>query len=131
MIVTFFSVIMISCDLNILPICFVFILVVSLVTSFTIAVCDSDITPWFPAISDTATETPESNIFGQLVNIASFVGLMVVYVRYLQVKRDLEVEHVHGNRDRATVLNRWSLFFGLTAIFGSSIVANFPVSIRN
>ena len=119
------TVIMIPCDLDILPICFVVILVVSLATSFTIAVYDSDITPWFPAISDTATETPESNIFGQLVNIASFIGLIVVYVRYLQVKRDLE--QVHGSRRATVILNRCSLFFGLTAILGSSIVANFPV----
>ena len=114
-----------SCDLGVLPLCFAIILVVSLATSFTIAVYDSDITPWFPAISDTATETPESNIFGQLVNIASFIGLIVVYVRYLQVKRDLE--QVHGSRRATVILNRCSLFFGLTAILGSSIVANFPV----
>ena len=116
---------MIPCDLDILPICFVVILVVSLATSFTIAVYDSDITPWFPAISDTATKSPESNIFGQLLDIASFIGLILAYVRYLQVKRDLE--QVHGSRRATVILNRCSLFFGLTAILGSSIVANFPV----
>ena len=114
-----------SCDLGVLPLCFAIILVVSLATSFTIAVYDSDITPWFPAISDTATKSPESNILGQLLDIASFIGLILAYVRYLQVKRDI-ADHIYQSR-AIVILNRWSLLFGLTANLGSSIVANFPV----
>ena len=106
--------------------CFAMILLVSLTISFTIAVVDSDINPWFPTISDTATKSPESNIFGELLNISSFIGLFLVYIRYLQVKHD--VEWMHGNRT-TILLNRWSLFFGMIAFFGSSIVANFPVSL--
>ena len=92
--------------------------------SFTIAVSRHDIAPWFPTISDTATEPPESNIFAQLVNLATFIGFILVYVRYLQVKRD--VEWLDGNR-AVMILNRCSLFFGLLAVLGSSLVANFPV----
>lgn len=89
-----------------------------------IAVARSDITPWFPAISDTATESPESNVFAQLMNIATFIGFVLVYVRFLQVKRD--VGYLMGNRS-LLAMNRCSLFFGLLAILGASFVANFPV----
>ena len=114
------------CGANYLPVFFASILSISVFTSFTIAVARSDITPWFPAISDTATKTPESNIFAQLVNIATFIGLILIYVRYLQVKRD--VEWLEGGRS-SVILNRYSLPIGLIAILGCSIVANFPVSL--
>ena len=91
-----------------------------------IAVAQSDITPWFPAISDTATKSPESNIFSQLVNISTFVGFTLIYIRYLQVKRDIEWLEGSGV---TVVLNRYSLPIGLIAILGCSIVANFPVSL--
>ena len=114
------------CGANYLPVVFASILFISIITSFVIAVAQSDITPWFPAISDTATKSPESNIFSQLVNIATFIGLISVYIRYLQVKRD--AEWLEGGR-ATLVLNRYSLPAGLIAILGCSIVANFPVSV--
>ena len=112
------------CGANYLPVFFASILFISIITSFVIAVAQSDITPWFPAISDTATKTPESNIFSQLVNLSTFIGFILVYVRYLQIKRD--VAYLTGSRTILT-LNRCSLFFGLLSTLGASIVANFPV----
>ena len=111
------------CGAKYFPFFFSSILVISIFTSFVIAVAQSDITPWFPAISDTATKSPESNIFSQLINISTFVGLILMYVRYLQVKRD--VEWLQGNQT-TLVLNRHSLSVGLIALLGCSIVANFP-----
>jgi hypothetical protein len=112
------------CGANYLPVFFASILFISIITSFVIAVAQSDITPWFPAISDTATKTPESNIFSQLVNLSTFIGLMLMYVRYLQVRRD--VEWLEGGRT-TLVVNKYSLPVGFIAILGCSIVANFPV----
>ena len=112
------------CVADYLPVFFASILSISIFTSFTIAVARRDITPWFPAISDTATKTPESNIFSLLVNIATFIGLVLIYVRYLQVKRDVECRE----RGRSpVVLNRYSLYTGLIAVLGCCLVANFPV----
>ena len=111
------------CGANYFPVFFASILVISIFTSFAIAVAQSDISPWFPAISDTATKSPESNIFSQLVNISTFIGLILIYVRYLQVKRD--VEWLEGNQT-TLLLNRHSLPVGLIAVLGCSIVANFP-----
>ncbi|XP_046853429.1 DNA damage-regulated autophagy modulator protein 1-like [Xenia sp. Carnegie-2017] len=106
-----------------LPIIFTLLLTLSIITSFLIAVSKSDVTPWFPTISDTATKSPESNIFSELVNIATFLGVIVIYMRYLQVKRD--VEWVEGSR-KIFVANRICVVLGFIAICGSSLVANFP-----
>ena len=114
------------CGARYLPALFASILFISIITSFVIAVAQSDITPWFPAISDTATKSPESNIFSQLVNISTFVGFTLIYIRYLQVKRDIEWLEGSGV---TVALNRYSLPIGLIAILGCSIVANFPVSL--
>ena len=116
------------CTTDLLPVCFSGVLLITISISFVIAVAQSDITPWFPAISDTATKSPESNVFSQLVNISTFIGFFLVYVRYLQVKRD--VGYLMGSR-AILVLNRYSLFFGLSSILGASIVANFPVRLLN
>ena len=113
------------CTTDLLPVFFSAILLVTVLISFIIAVAQSDIVPWFPAISDTATTSPESNIFSQLVNISTFIGYVLVYVRYLQIKRD--VGYLMGSR-AIMVSNRWSLFFGLLSVLGASMVGNFPVS---
>jgi hypothetical protein len=112
---------------NYLPVLFASILFIATITSFVIALAQSDITPWFPAISDTATKSPESNVFSQLVNLSTFIGLMLMYVRYLQVRR--EVEWLEGGRT-TLVVNKYSLPVGFIAILGCSIAANFPVSVH-
>ena len=114
------------CGVKNLPDFFAGILFISVITSFVIAVAQSDVSPLFPAISDTATKSPESNIFSQLVNISTFIGLILMYIRYLQVNRDIERFEGAGV---TRYLNRYILPIGLIAILGCSIVANFPVSI--
>ena len=109
---------------DLLPVCFSGILLITISISFVVALVQSDIAPWFPAISDTAAESPESNIFSQLVNISTFIGFILVYVRYLQVKRGMMGCH------SILVLNYYSLLFGSFSILGASIVANFPVRLR-
>lgn len=116
------------CDANFCPVLFASILFTAIVISSTLALVQYDVAPWFPAISDTATKTPESNIFSQLVNISTFFGVTIMYIRYLQVKRD--VEKLPDDCRATVVLNRYSLPVGLITMLGCSIVANFPVSIR-
>lgn len=86
---------------------------------------DKDVNAWFPTISQTADHSPESNVFGQLFNICSFLGAVTVFVRYLQLRHDAD----WNERDRPALLklNRASLAFGLLFSFGSSLVANFQV----
>lgn len=114
------------CGVNNLPDLFAGILFISVITSFVIAVVQSDISPLFPTISDTAAKSPESNIFSQLVNISTFIGLILMYIRYLQVKRD--IERLEGT-GVTVALNRYSLPIGMITMLGCSMVANFPVSI--
>ena len=114
-------------DANFCPMLFASILFAAIIISSTIAVVQYDVAPWFPAISDTATKTPESNIFSQLVNISTFIGLTIMYIRYLQVKHDVEM--LPAECRTTVVLNKYSLPIGLITMLGCSIVANFPVSI--
>lgn len=44
------------------------------VNRYTIAVLNEHVDPAFPYISDTGSYSPESCIFGQLVNIAAFIS---------------------------------------------------------
>ena len=111
---------------HLVPVLFTSILSVAVITSFIIALVQNDIAPWFPAISDTATKSPESNVFSQLVNMSTFLGFILMYIRYLQVKSDLE--WLAGGRT-AVNINRYSLPIGLISILGCSIVANFPVGV--
>ena len=109
---------------DLLPVCFSGILIFTVITSFVVALAQHDIAPWFPAVSDTAAESPESNIFSQLANILTFIGFVLIYVRYLQVNRD-----ARGLTGCCSilVLNDYSFLSGLLTIFGASIAANFPV----
>ena len=111
------------------PAVFAGIVFTAIIISSVIALVQNDVEPWFPAISDTATNTPESNIFSQLVNISTFIGLTLMYIRYLQVKHD--IEKVSDECRTTDVLNRYGLPVGLISMLGCSIVANFPVSIRS
>lgn len=112
---------------DLLPVCFSGILIFTVITSFVVALDQHDIALWFPAISDTAAESPESNIFSQLANILTFICFVLVYVRYLQVKRD-----AGGLMGCCSIvaLNYYSLFPGSLSILAASIVANFPVRPR-
>ena len=109
---------------DLLPVCFSGILIFTVMTSFVVALAQHDIVLWFPGVSDTAAESPESNIFSQLANILTFIAFVLVYVRYLQVNRD-----AGGLTGCCSILflNNCSLLSGSVSIFGASIAANFPV----
>ena len=111
------------------PAVFAGIFFTAIIISSVIALVQNDVEPWFPAISDTATNTPESNIFSQLVNISTFIGLTLMYIRYLQVKHG--IEKVSDECQTTDVLNRYGLPVGLMSMLGCSIVANFPVGLRS
>ncbi|KAL1497689.1 hypothetical protein ABEB36_008607 [Hypothenemus hampei] len=76
-----------------------------------------------PYISDTGTFPPESCIFGQALNVAALLIGVVIYIKYLQVKELVEKHPLSSIN--ASLLNKVTLFFGLTASLGISFVANF------
>ncbi|XP_045468231.1 DNA damage-regulated autophagy modulator protein 2 [Harmonia axyridis] len=108
--------------LHYLPIAIAVLFPVTFILSYSIAVAHEDVTPLFPYISDTGTFSPESCIFGQLLNLGALLVGFSAYFRYLQL-RDL-----HQNNQVPFVverLNGKTCIMGLLAAFGISIVGNF------
>ena len=79
--------------------------------------------PDVPYISDAATYSPESCIFGQLINTGCVLLMLTIYTRYRQISH---VMHHHEVLKTALYkLNRKSFYVGLASSYGISIVANF------
>ncbi|KAK3706459.1 hypothetical protein RRG08_048027 [Elysia crispata] len=76
----------------------------------------------FPYISYTAVHAPSSGIFGQLVNMGALLMAFVIYIRYLQMAKDLSL--IEATWTYKTV-NKVSLGVGWVSAFGFSMVANF------
>ncbi|XP_055298022.1 DNA damage-regulated autophagy modulator protein 1-like [Sitodiplosis mosellana] len=80
----------------------------------------------WPYISEGGTYPPESCIFSELINMASvFLGL-IIYIRYRQIER-LLYHHV-SLLEQVARKNVVSLWIGLMACIGLSIVANFQLT---
>ncbi|KAK2145833.1 hypothetical protein LSH36_654g01068 [Paralvinella palmiformis] len=90
-------------------------------TTFAIAVSLGHVEADFPYISDTGTKSPESCIFGQLLNLAALLIGLNIYVRYKQIEHHLS----HHNNIKLQRANHVSLYIGLIAAFGMSMVGNF------
>ncbi|KAK5650452.1 hypothetical protein RI129_001481 [Pyrocoelia pectoralis] len=89
--------------------------------SYIIAVYDGHVYPLLPYISDTGTLSPESCIFGQMMNIGAVITMMAIYLRYRQVKLVLDAEDMKA----MSILNTLSLYSGVVACLGISFVGNF------
>ncbi|XP_028557885.2 modulator of macroautophagy TMEM150B isoform X1 [Podarcis muralis] len=74
-----------------------------------------NITEAFPYISTCGSSPPQSCVFGQVLNLGAFLGAVICFLKYQQV-RD------YGCHSR---LNLVGLIFGLLCALGSSMVGNF------
>ncbi|KAM3872218.1 DNA damage-regulated autophagy modulator protein 2 [Diretmus argenteus] len=90
------------------------------ILNYIIAVLLRHIDPLIPYISDASSEVPERCLFGLMLNIASFLGLATIYVRYKQVEA-LAI----GGEPRLHRLNSAALALGFFSSLGMCIVANF------
>ncbi|XP_025085167.1 DNA damage-regulated autophagy modulator protein 2-like [Pomacea canaliculata] len=106
--------------LGCLPIFLVIVASGTFCLAYIIAVVRGDVSAAFPYISDTGAEVPESCIFGQFLNIASFLAFCTIYVRYKAVKALAGEEDTWLRRT-----NKISAGLGFLSAFGCSIVANF------
>ncbi|XP_078403023.1 DNA damage-regulated autophagy modulator protein 2b isoform X1 [Cetorhinus maximus] len=90
------------------------------VFSFITAVLLRHVDPLVPYISDTGTTPPERCVFGIMLSISAFLGVMTMYVRYKQVE-------ALNQEDERTIfkLNRLGFVLGLISCLGLCIVANF------
>nr|XP_056719873.1 modulator of macroautophagy TMEM150B [Euleptes europaea] len=74
-----------------------------------------NITEAFPYISTCGAYPPQSCIFGQVLNLGAFLGVVICYLKYQQL-RDYGCN---------SYLNVVGLVFGLLCALGSSVVGNF------
>lgn len=113
---------MCRCGLSWLPLVLLFLSLTTFVVTYLISLLRND-TSWFPTISDTADHSPESNVFGLLFNLCAALGLLVIFIRYLQLTHDVD----WNERDRQLLLmvNKAAMVFGVLSNFGACIVANF------
>ncbi|XP_053118630.1 modulator of macroautophagy TMEM150B [Hemicordylus capensis] len=74
-----------------------------------------NITEAFPYISTCGAYPPQSCVFGQILNLGAFLGMVICYLKYQQVRN-------YGCRSR---LNLTGLVLGMFCALGASIVGNF------
>lgn len=113
---------MVTNRIFLLPVAVFILLPATFIISYVISVVLGHVEPDFPYISDTGTYSPESCIFGQLLNFSAFLVAATIYTRYKQV-HTYYLHHMSG--DLIPQLNRAALVLGLVAALGLSIVANF------
>lgn len=92
------------------------------IVTYVMAVLRKDVNPIFPYISDTGTFSPESCIFGQMINTGAILMGLFVYVRYRQVREICDRNHLD---DSIRQKNQFSTWFGFIATFGVTVVGNF------
>ncbi|XP_065170764.1 LOW QUALITY PROTEIN: DNA damage-regulated autophagy modulator protein 1-like [Atheta coriaria] len=96
------------------------ILATGLTLTYTISVSLGHVYYWFPFISDTGAEPPESGIFGFTLNITTVLLVISMYLRYCQMNCVKKVGVII-----ITGLEQNSCIFGLLSCFGLNMVANF------
>ena len=112
------------CGLGFVPVALALFSLATFAVTYIISRFRND-TSWFPAISDTADHSPESNVFGFLFNMCAAVALLTTFIRYLQLRHDAD----WNERDRQLLirLNKVAMLFGILSSLGACIVANFQV----
>ena len=78
--------------------------------------------PLVPSISNTGTKRPEGDIFAETMNVSSFICLVIMYIRYIQVRYRAGISKYESIK-RVNVV---SLVTGAMTVFGITLVANFP-----
>ena len=110
-----------SLGLGFIPLLWATFTITGVLFCYFYAVIVGDVYPLVPSISNTGTKRPEGDIFAEIMNISSFVCLVIMYIRYVQVKHRLGA--FYDNVERVNIV---SLVAGATTVFGITLVANFP-----
>ncbi|GLG96224.1 DNA damage-regulated autophagy modulator protein 2 [Gryllus bimaculatus] len=108
--------------LHILPIAVFVLFPATFLITYIVAVLLKHVEAEFPYISDTGTYSPESCVFGQLLNFGTMLMASVVYVRFQQVQEYFKTYPLHVSVRK---LNKCGVWFGLISCLGLSFVANF------
>lgn len=97
---------------------------IALILSYFIARSNGDISFIVPSISDTTYKDPEGAIFAEFFNATAILTLVMMAVRYFQIKMiNREIEGSESSH--LAQLNLLSNVLGIGSAVGVSIVANF------
>uniref|UniRef100_A0A182FK11 CWH43-like N-terminal domain-containing protein n=1 Tax=Anopheles albimanus TaxID=7167 RepID=A0A182FK11_ANOAL len=110
-------------NLYLLPISVFLLFNFTFIGTYIAAVLQGHVVPTVPYISDAATYSPESCVFGQLISIGCVLLGITIYVRYRQIQ---EISYRHSDVRQA--IGRYSViafWIGIGSCFGISIVGNF------
>ncbi|XP_069696577.1 DNA damage-regulated autophagy modulator protein 2-like isoform X1 [Periplaneta americana] len=105
-----------------LPLAIFIIFPCTFLGTYIAAVLLGHVEPDFPYISDAATHSPESCVFGQLMNGGTVLLVLVIYIRYRQID-----EYYRNYTLSSSIVkhNKIAMWIGFVSCFGLSLVANF------
>ena len=115
----------ISRGLGFLPLSLSFLLVSAMILSYIIAILEHDVEPVLPSVSKTAAFQPQGSIFNQFLDTIAFLGLVTIFLRFLQVEMattGVRQSHITGLISRLRIA---SLTFGIGCMVGVTIAGNF------
>lgn len=105
------------------PIAVFLVFQVTFICTYIAAILEGHVVPAIPYISDAATYSPESCVFGQLINIGCVLLGIVVYIRFRQIE---QLMYHHPELFESTAkLSKIAFWLGIGSCLGCSIVANF------
>lgn len=105
------------------PLAVFFVFQTTFICTYIAAVIQGHVVPDVPYISDAATYSPESCVFGQFINIGCVLLGIVIYIRYRQIEK--LIYHHPEMLAPINKMNNNAVWIGILSCLGCSIVANF------
>lgn len=93
------------------------------ICTYIAAILEGHVVPDVPYISDAATYSPESCVFGQLINMGCVLLGIVVYIRHRQIQQ--LIFHHPQLQESSARMSYIAMWLGIGSCLGCSIVANF------
>ncbi|XP_019860212.1 PREDICTED: DNA damage-regulated autophagy modulator protein 1-like [Amphimedon queenslandica] len=109
-----------GCGLELLVVIVAVIQCIGFIITYILAAYYGHLTPFFPYISNTGGKPPESCIFTLICSISSIIWLLIIYIRYIQVK-----QYYQKDINRIKFLNQFTFFIGAVSVFGLLLVGSF------
>lgn len=113
-----------------LPYIFAIVVLFATFGCYGIAVSFKHVPAFLPYISDTGVFVPERSVFSLLINVAAFVHMITIYVRFKQVQAELKWRSRNKNligEQKLRFLNNLSLPIGLGISLGLCLLGNFQL----
>jgi len=113
-----------------LPYIFTIVVLFATFGCYGIAVSFKHVPAFLPYISDTGVFVPERSVFSLLINVAAFIHMIIIYVRFEQVQAELKWRRRNKNligEQKLRFLNNLSLPIGLGISLGLCLLGNFQL----